>query len=476
MSKSSSTPGFTPGFTPVFAPGGRVHFVGIAGSGMSGIARILLARKVAVSGSDNTEQSSLEKLRREGARIFIGHDRSHVEGAEILVVSSAIASDNPEVLAARSKGVPVLGRAEALAGLLVGRRSIAVAGTHGKTTTSGMLAWALSEMGQDPSFVVGSTIRGLDSGAADGSGDTFIVEADESDGSFLRYHPYGAIITNLELDHVDNFKDLSEVREIFADFVRTVKSFLVLCGNDPELRTLEFPSELRTIRYGIEEEGQEEFDLQLSDLHLSSGSASASVTWRGRALGTLNLSISGRHNLLNAGAVIATLLEFGFEIESIFGALKTFQGTSRRFEIKGEVGGVTLIDDYGHHPTEIEATLAMARNYMANRGRLVVIFQPHRFSRTAAFYKEFASALEKADFIYLMDIYGASESPMEGVDTGLIAARIQPEKVCYLPSRSELMDELLKVLSPGDLVLTLGAGDITYLGGELLERLRNRSS
>ncbi|MFZ9773887.1 MAG: UDP-N-acetylmuramate--L-alanine ligase [Candidatus Nanopelagicaceae bacterium] len=460
----------------LFSPGRRVHFVGIAGSGMSGIASILLGRGVVVTGSDNQEQSSLEPLRSSGARIFIGHDAKNIEGAQILVTSSAIPRNNPEVAAAEKDGLPILGRAEALAELLVGRRSIAVAGTHGKTTTSGMLAWTLAAMGEDPSFVIGSKIQGLNSGSGDGSGDVFVVEADESDGSFMRYRPLGAVITNLELDHVDNFKNLEEVRRAFQEFVKTVRTFLILCGNDAELAKLEIPSTLRTVTYGIAEAGKESFDLQLSNLLLSPRSSSASISWRGRPLGTLTLSISGRHNLLNAGAVIATLLELGFERQRILTALASFQGTSRRFEFKGEIAGIRVIDDYGHHPTEIQATLAMARSYMANVGRLVVIFQPHRFSRTAVFHREFATALTEADLIFLTDIYAASEAPIEGVTAGLIASEIPQEKVYYLSNREELISQLISKMEPGDLVLTLGAGDVTHLAGEILERLHERNS
>jgi len=438
---------------------------------MSGIAGILLGRGLAVSGSDSREQSSLDSLRRDGARIFIGHDSKNVEGAEILVVSAAISSDNPEVEKARRLGLPILARAEALAELLIGRRSIAVAGTHGKTTTSGMLAWALSAMGADPSFVVGSVIQGLNSGSADGSGDAFIVEADESDGSFMRYHPWGAVITNLELDHVDNFKNLAEVRALFTEFVKTVKGFLVVCGNDKELASIVIPAGLPNISYGINEAGGGVFDLELSELVLAPRSSSASVTWRGKALGNLNLSLSGRHNLLNAGAVIATLLEMGFEAERIFPALATFQGTSRRFEVKGEVRGVTVVDDYGHHPTEIHATLAMARSYLANTGRLIAIFQPHRYSRTEFFSKEFAAALDDADLIYLMDIYSASEKPIEGVTTDLIAREMDQGRVRFPLTREGLIEQLIAEARPGDLLLTLGAGDITELGGEILKRL-----
>lgn len=438
---------------------------------MSGIAGILLGRGLAVSGSDGKEQSSLDSLRRAGARIFIGHDSKNVEGAEILVVSAAISSDNPEVEEARRLGLPILARAEALAELLIGRRSIAVAGTHGKTTTSGMLAWALSAMGEDPSFVVGSVIQGLNSGSADGSGDAFIVEADESDGSFMRYHPWGAVITNLELDHVDNFKNLAEVRALFTEFVKTVKGFLVSCGNDKELASIEIPAGLPNISYGINEAGGGVFDLELSELVLAPRSSSASVTWRGKVLGNLNLSFSGRHNLLNAGAVIATLLEMGFEAERIFPALATFQGTSRRFEVKGEARGVTVVDDYGHHPTEILATLAMARSYLADTGRLIAIFQPHRYSRTEVFSKEFAVALDDADLIYLMDIYSASEKPIEGVTTDLIAREMDQRKVRFPVTREELIEKLIAEARPGDLLLTLGAGDITELGGEILKRL-----
>ena len=457
-----------------FSPGSQVHFVGIAGSGMSGIASIMLDRGFAVSGSDSKDQATLEPLRKKGARIFIGHDASQIEGAATLVLSSAIDPSNPEVVEARRRGIPILIRAEALAELLVGRRSVAVAGTHGKTTTSAMLSWALRELGSDPSFVIGSQIMTLDISAHHGSGENFIVEADESDGSFTHYRPEGAIVTNLELDHVDNFKDLDAVRATFEDFLKSVGNYLVLCGDDDGVATLPIPASLEKITYGFNDES---FDLHLSEASLTGESSSAKLTWRGRAIGVLRLSIAGRHNLLNAAATVATLIKLGHDPHSAISSLENFHGTSRRFERKGMARGVLVIDDYGHHPTEIRATLVAARRLLEERegGRLIAIFQPHRYSRTMAFLDEFADSLSAADFTYLLDIYAASEKPIPGVSSKDIVARISPGRAKYQPDQELLFSELKETLREGDLVITLGAGDVTKVGPQLLSALVDRS-
>lgn len=458
--------------------GKRIHFVGIGGSGMSGIAKIMSASGAIVSGSDLHDSQVLAGLRQLGIKIEIGHNEKLEPDLEFVVRSSAIPATNPELVAARNQGIPIKERAEALAVLLSGLRSVAVAGTHGKTTTTSMLTVTLQHCGLDPSFAIGATIRNSGTNAHLGSGDIFVVEADESDGSFTHYKPTGAIITNIELDHVDNFKDLASIDALFAQFIETVGEFAVLGSDDPgvgrllasqktaskRLRT----EQLRILTYGTSGDP----DLLLDRLQLEARRASARVTLNGRVLGEIELAIPGRHNLLNAGAALLAALELGAPVGEAIKGLRLFTGARRRFEIKGEVGGVTVIDDYGHHPTEIDATLATARGF-AGAGRVMVIFQPHRFSRTQVFAAEFARSLSSADQTFLLEIYPASEEPIPGVSSALIASAMTAP-VIYEPSMPETIEKVVSLAKPGDLVLTLGAGDVNSLAPLILENLKDR--
>jgi len=453
----------------IFREGSKIHLIGIAGSGMNGIARILLARGYEVSGSDEKSSAVLDSLAALGASTFIGHRKEHVVGADYVVVSSAIPDSNPELIAARANGVEILARAEALARLLPGRFSIAVAGTHGKTTTSGMLAQSLTMMGRDPSFVIGSTIRALGESAREGEGSEFVVEADESDGSFLHYRPKGAIITNIELDHVDNFHDVEEIVQLFTDFAATVSDFVVVCGDDERAASLPIPDGIQRISYGT----RNDCDLILEEIEESGSGVAARVRWKGESIGQMSLRVPGRHNALNAAAVLAASLAMGLEPTHILTALSQFEGTSRRFEFKGEARGVTVIDDYGHHPTEISATIEAARGFHTPVGsgpaRLGIVFQPHRFSRTAAFADEFIAALSKAERVFLLEIYSAGEEPIAGVSSRVLASRMANGELC-----SDFDDAVAKVdawCRPGDLILTLGAGDVTKLGPLILKAL-----
>lgn len=445
----------------------HLHFVGIAGSGMSGIARIAIERGYLVTGSDSV--GGAEELARLGAKIFHGHDRSHVDGADFVIRSSAISHDNPELIAAKDRLIPILERAQALAGLIEGSHSIAVTGTHGKTTTSSMLATALTYENYTPSFVVGSPIAHLGTSAFEGNSELFIIEADESDGSFLHYQPEGAIITNIELDHVDNFASLHSMKELFQKFIGTIKEFVVFSGFDENIQALNFPSDIKKVSYGYESSN----DLQISSLVLDSLSSSANFSWRGQEIGRIKLQVPGQHNIENAAAAIAAGITVGRSPEQLLRSIELFRGTLRRFEKKGEVAGITLIDDYAHHPTEITATLTTARNMLsrAGKGRLIVIFQPHRYSRTNTFAKEFARTLADSDQIFLMEIYGASESPIEGVTSELISREIMGDKCRYISDRRELIEEVSRFARSGDLILTLGAGDVTELAPQVLEAL-----
>ena len=452
----------------------RVHFIGIGGSGMSGLARIMVARGAIVSGSDLHESPALDALRNLGVKIQVGHDAANVVSAEIVIRSSAIPDSNPEIQRAIADGIKVLGRAEALAQLMIGKRSIAIAGTHGKTTTTSMLTVALQHCGLDPSFAIGATVRNSGTNAHHGSGDIFVVEADESDGSFTSYHPEGALITNIELDHVDNFKDLASIDALFDEFVATVGRTLVICTDDLgaqrllERLTLKSSNRLKLLTYGFTGDP----DLLIDRVLLNPRNAIARLTLRGRILGEVKLAIPGRHNLLNAAGALLIASQFGANINDAIAGLSSFTGARRRFEIKGSVGGITVIDDYGHHPTEIRATLETARNF-AGSGRVLTIFQPHRFSRTQAFAAEFAEELAKADHTYLLEVYSAGETPITGATSNSIAVRMMGN-VTYEPSMPEVISQVISEARAGDVILTLGAGDVSALGPLILENLQSR--
>ena len=451
------------------------HFIGIGGAGMSGIARIMLAQGRTVSGSDAKESVVTAQLETLGAKISIGHSSENQSGADCVVVSSAIAHNNPELLAARERGAHIVPRAEALALVMSGNRSVAVAGTHGKTTTTSMLTVALQRAGEDPSFAIGGMINNSGTNAHLGTGDIFVAEADESDGSFLAYKPFGAIITNLELDHVDHFPSLEILMGAFEEFILSIQSggFLVACGDDENVRDLLARikrTDIRIVTYGA---SNQENDFQLSRIHLESGSAIARITHTGKVLGELELSIPGEHNLLNATAALAASHALGVPLTEVFTGLGEFSGARRRFELKGTVNKIRVVDDYGHHPTEVRVTLETARRY-AGTGTLYVIFQPHRYSRTQMFANEFGSALDLADQVYLLEVYAASEQPIPGVSSVLIARDRDESKFHYEPSMIDVITEISAKVKAGDVIMTLGAGDVNSLGPVLLTALSER--
>lgn len=452
----------------------KIHFIGIGGAGMSGIARIMLAKGFNISGSDKNDSSLLTSLKALGAEIFIGHDAQNLGGAELVIISSAIAETNPELLAAKARSIQVVQRANALAWLMSESTSIAVAGTHGKTTTTAMLTVALQSAGLDPSFAIGGTINTAGTNAHSGSGSIFIAEADESDGSFLAYQPTGAIITNIELDHVDHFADEAAVFEVFEHFVSSIKKngFLVACGDDPGVKTLlkriNRP-DLKILLYGKDASN----DFRISKIALAPTTSIASISSTGKKLGELQLSLPGEHNLLNSLAAFAAATEVGAAEDKLILGLKSFTGTRRRFELKGEVAGVKVIDDYGHHPTELTVTLIAAKN-LAQSGRVLVVFQPHRYSRTAAFAPAFAIALKIADFTFLLEVYAASEKPISGVSSLLIAKNMSATEVKFEPSMLAVVNEVAAMAKSGDVIITLGAGDVSSLGEPILQALSNR--
>ena len=450
----------------------RIHFIGLGGAGMSGIARIALAQGASVSGSDAKDSTVLSALKTLGAQVFVGHQASNIGDAEVLVVSSAIDEANPEISAAKSKGLTILTRAQALALLMSESKSVAVAGTHGKTTTTSMLTVALQQAGLDPSFAIGGMINRGGTNAHLGSGEIFIAEADESDGSFLAYKPYGAIITNIELDHVDNFPDIESVNQIFLDFVKSIQpgGFLVAGIDSPgvvNLLTQINRSDIEIITYGTSA------DFSISHISLQPTQSHARITKLGKVLGELSLTIPGNHNIENATAALAVGMNLGAPVAELLAGLNKFSGAKRRFENRGSVNGVTVIDDYGHHPTEVRVTLETAKRF-AQSGRVIAIFQPHRYSRTAMFVEEFAEVLAIADLVYLLEIYAASESPMPGVSSILIANSMDSAKVTFEPSMIDVVSAAVNEAKSGDLIITLGAGDVNLLVPLILQTLEEK--
>jgi UDP-N-acetylmuramate--alanine ligase len=449
---------------------GRVHFVGIGGAGMSGIARILLARGIPVSGSDARDSRTLDALHALGADCHVGHDAGHVANADTVVVSSAIRPSNPEMIEARRRGLRILPRAAALAAVMAGRRAVVVTGTHGKTTTTSMLTVALQHCGVDPSFAIGGDLNESGANAHHGSGGIFVAEADESDGSFLAYSPEVAVVTNIEVDHLDNYGSPKAYDAAFRRFAERIApgGFLVVCADDPGARRLaeharEVGIDVRT--YGAASDA----DLRLADLNRFAGFA---VQYRGRTYGPVPLSLPGWHNVLNAAGALAAGLGLDLPFECLRDGLAGFTGTRRRFELKGVAHGVRVYDDYAHHPTEVRAVLQAARA-VAGQGRVIAVFQPHLYSRTRFFAAEFGQALTLADEVVVMDVYAAREDPEPGVTGALIAAAIplSSQHVRYEPSWSAVPPLAAALPRPGDLLLTIGAGDVTLIGPEVLELL-----
>lgn len=455
---------------------GRVHIVGIGGAGMSGIARIMAARGVVVSGSDAKDSRRLQALRALGIDARVGHvPEFH---ADTLVVSTAIPENNPERGYARSCGVPELSRAQALAAVMDGSVGIAVSGTHGKTTTTSMLTVALQNCGVDPSFVIGSELNESGSNAHVGTGDLFVVEADESDGSFLELPARIAIVTNIEPDHLNHWGDFATLERAFDDFGRQCAmrgGFVVACADDVGARAMasRLIAEGLDIRtYGTAEDAT----VRILDAESAGEGWTFTIGSEGVRLGEIHLRVPGRHNALNAVAAYTAAAGLGLPDADIRAGLEAFTGTRRRFDFKGEVAGIRVYDDYAHHPTEIEATLRAARDVAAG-GRVIVAFQAHHYYRTAMFVKEFGEALGLADVAIVLEVFAPGEEPIPGASGQTLAANVPlPEgDAIFEPSWAAVADLLATRAKPGDLVMTLGAGDIGMLAVEVLERLRGRS-
>jgi len=450
--------------------GKHLHFVGIGGAGMSGLARIALSHGITVTGSDAKDSTVLSALAALGAEVHAAHKAEQVDGADFVIFSTAISATNVELIRAGELNLPILTRAQALATLMSDSRSVAVAGTHGKTTTSSMLTVALQACGLDPSFAIGGTLTSSGSNAHRGTGDLFIAEADESDGSFIEYHPYAAIVTNVEHDHVDFFATAADVTTAFSEFANSISrdGFLVYCADDAgSSRLATSVSEIKTISYGTKEGS----DLFIDSVNLLPMGSTSRVIWRGRTIGTMSLQVPGLHNVLNAGAALGMALALGAPAAEVLNGLASFHGTGRRFELKATVHGIRVIDDYGHHPTEIDVTLTAAKHY-AGDGRVLVIFQPHRYSRTQAFMNEFARALSIADEVVLLEIYAASEAPIPGITSETIAAQMDHGR--FIPNFLEASDWVIDNAKPGDVIITLGAGDVNSLAPIISDGLARR--
>jgi len=443
---------------------GRVHFIGIGGVGMSAVARIMVSRGVPVSGTDVKDLPVMQDLSSAGARIAVGYDAGNLGDAQTVVAGSAIRADNPELVAARDAGLPVLHRSEALAATMAGHRVVTVAGTHGKSTTTSMVAVLLKEAGLDPSFAIGANVPALGVNAAHGASDIFVAEADESDGSFLNYRPLIAVVTNVEADHLDHYGTPEAVFASFDAFAALLPAdgVLLACADDAGARALAertaSQGTTRVLTYGTSDNA----DIRLHD----GGPGDVSVAYNGD-VNKLELQVPGRHNALNAAAAFAVAVELGVEPGAAAAALGHFTGASRRFELKGQGRGVRVYDDYAHHPTEVRAALSAARSVAAGN-KVHVLFQPHLFSRTREFSQEFAAALDLADTALVLDIYPAREDPIPGVTSTLITEHLVNGR---LVSADEAVDAVAAVASDGDVVLTVGAGDVTAYGSSIVEAL-----
>jgi UDP-N-acetylmuramate--alanine ligase len=458
----------------------HLHFVGIGGIGMSGIAELVANLGYRVSGSDARRSDITDRLASLGVRIDVGHDGRHVADADVVVVSSAIAPDNPEIVAARARHVPVIPRAEMLAELMRLRVGIAVAGAHGKTTTTSMVALMLEHAGLDPTAVIGGRLSAFGSNAKLGRGQYMVVEADESDRSFLKLSPALAVITNIDREHMDTYGSFDRLVEAFRDFADRVPFYgaVVACVDDEAVRALLPSFSRRTITYGFSDDADVRGIAPVSD----GRSASCEVVYQirgvpdGTGRGRIALSVPGRHNLQNALAAAAIGLEIGVPFDKIQSALADFRGAERRYQVRGTVAGITVVDDYGHHPTEIAAVLRAARD--GRPGRLVVVFQPHRFSRTRDLLDAFGPALSGADVVVLIDIYAAGERPIEGVTVDTLARAIEPhvKRLVIARSLDAVPDVVASDARAGDLVITLGAGSIAAAAPRILDALSRREA
>ena len=455
----------------MYQPDYHIHFVGIGGIGMSGIAELLLNLGYKVSGSDLKLSHITRRLEKKGAKVFQGHAKDQVQNANVVVTSSAIAGENPEVVQARELGMPIIPRAEMLAELMRIKYSIAVSGAHGKTSTTSMISQILNTAGLDPTVIIGGLLQGLDTNALHGSGDFIVAEADESDGSFLKYAPAIAAVTNIDLEHLDFYDGIEDIKDKFVQFINSVPFYglAILCLDNEHIQNILPRVKVRHITYGMTAQS----DLQARDISFEGGRAKFTVFSKETRLGEILLNIAGQHNILNAMAGVATGLELNIPFETIKKALEEIQGVKRRLEIKGKKKGITVMDDYGHHPTEIMATLTAVRESYPDK-RLIVAFQPHRYTRTQALFHDFTRAFYQSDVLLVLPIYAASEAPIDGVDAGALVEGIRAhghKDVTLAPDFTQALSMVTHKAKKGDMILTLGAGDIYTLGEKLVEIL-----
>ena len=457
---------------PLPAELGSVHFVGIGGSGMSGIARLFLAAGHRVSGSDRSENHNTEALRELGATITIGHDAANLGDAEALVFTTALWPDNPEYLLAAERGIPLLHRSQALAWLINRQRLVAVAGAHGKTTSTGMIITAMLELGEDPSFVNGGIIQSLGVSASAGTGDLFVVEADESDGSFLLYETAVALVTNVDADHLDHYGDHDAFDAAFVEFASKASEFVAASSDDAGVQRVlaGLDAAKKVITFGEAETA----DVRVTDI-TEHGPVAFTLHWQG-AVFPAQLAVPGRHNALNAAGAFTVLVGLGFDAEASLRGIELFGGTERRFELHGVVRGVSVYDDYAHHPTEVEAALQTARSVVGS-GRVIAVHQPHLYSRTALMAGDFAEVYERlADETIVLDVYGAREDPVPGVTGALVSERFSDrDKVAYLPDWQEAADFAASIAREGDIIMTLSCGDVYRIVPQLLASLEATS-
>jgi len=454
-----------------------IHFVGIGGAGMSGIAEVLLNLGYEVTGSDLKETETTKRLEGMGIKINIGHGEKNIGNAHVVVVSSAVLYDNPEIIAAKRLSVPVIPRAEMLAELARLKYSILVAGAHGKTTTTSLISTVLGHGGLDPTIIIGGKLKGIGSNAKLGQGDFLVAEADESDGSFLKLSPTIAVVTNIDREHMEFFGNMENLKQAFLSFINKVPFYGVsfICAENETLKDLIPDIHRRFLTYGLSESS----DIYAANIEKGFMLTSFDVICRDKGLGRFSIPLPGLHNVLNTLACIGVASELKMETSKIKDALRSFGGIQRRFEFKGEARGIKVYDDYGHHPTEIRATLYAAGEnlrHLAEKGRLFVIFQPHRYSRTSDLMDEFSASFADSDFLFLIDIYPAGEKPVEGVTSGVLLEKIKERghsDVFYSIDKEDVLNQVVSRIKKGDILLTLGAGDVWKLGEKVIERLNN---
>lgn len=452
----------------------RIHFIGIGGTGMSGIAKILINMGYKISGSDLKASDALFRLKDAGAHVFVGHNAPNVEGADMVVISSAIPKTNPEYVRAIELGIPVMHRADMLSLLMLSKKGIAITGAHGKTTTTSMISLIMEKSGLDPTVVIGGELNDIGGNATLGTGEYLVAEADESDGSFMKLSPYAAVLTNIENDHMDYYKDMVSMKNAFKKFVSNVKNegFIVFCNDNEYVRELAKETDKRYYTVGLNQPA----DFMPKNIKMNGLTSDFEICFKEKTLGQIQLQVPGIHNIINATCAIALGIGLGIDISVMADAIKTFKGVQRRFQLIDEIDGIKIIDDYAHHPTEIKATLKAARN--CNPRKIYAIFQPHRYTRTQLLFEEFGAAFEDADEVIITDIYSAGEDPIDGVSSSLIvdALKRNGKTPIFLPNKSDIADYVLSQAMPGDYAMTIGAGDINDVAYEMAEKIKSYHS